>query len=362
MTLHRKHRDGRDRRHRPVRHDEHASGSATATSQVAADHNTFTGNDDGVVRRGDGRRDRDASSANRNGIAGNTNVRRRPTRAPTTVDATCNWWGSASGPSGAGPGSGDAVSANVAFGSWLTSSNLNGACSTSTVVGGADQTIAEGNSGNHNVTIPVTLSSTQATPVTVQYATANGSAKKGKDYIAKSGTVTIPANTLSANVVISVNGDTKGEQNESFTVNFSNPVGATLQHPTTTINLMNDDLKIKKIKNATGYPGVGGAVHFVDAGEVPDLRRDDLHTTCSHARCRGGGRLRRARTARRRHGVVCRVRAPAPVAIDRADRSPTASAHNETFTLHREGLDVSDLQRNGEGHDQAQRLSDCVTP
>jgi hypothetical protein len=27
----------------------------------------------------------------------------------TSLDARCNWWGSASGPSGAGPGTGDAV-------------------------------------------------------------------------------------------------------------------------------------------------------------------------------------------------------------------------------------------------------------
>ena len=35
-----------------------------------------------------------------------------------SVNATCNWWGSASGPSGAGPGSGDSVSAKVAFAPW----------------------------------------------------------------------------------------------------------------------------------------------------------------------------------------------------------------------------------------------------
>jgi parallel beta-helix repeat protein len=35
-----------------------------------------------------------------------------------SVDATCNWWGSASGPSGAGPGSGDSVSAKVTFAPW----------------------------------------------------------------------------------------------------------------------------------------------------------------------------------------------------------------------------------------------------
>jgi hypothetical protein len=34
--------------------------------------------------------------------------------------ATVNWWGSASGPSGVGPGTGDSVSANVDYGDFLT--------------------------------------------------------------------------------------------------------------------------------------------------------------------------------------------------------------------------------------------------
>ena len=36
------------------------------------------------------------------------------------VDATCNWWGAADGPSEQGSGSGDAVSTNVEFAPWLT--------------------------------------------------------------------------------------------------------------------------------------------------------------------------------------------------------------------------------------------------
>ena len=38
-----------------------------------------------------------------------------------TLDAESNWWNDASGPSGAGPGEGDAVSANVLYDPWLTS-------------------------------------------------------------------------------------------------------------------------------------------------------------------------------------------------------------------------------------------------
>ena len=39
--------------------------------------------------------------------------------AKVTVDATCNWWGDNSGPSGAGPGTGDYVSENVIYSPWI---------------------------------------------------------------------------------------------------------------------------------------------------------------------------------------------------------------------------------------------------
>ena len=44
------------------------------------------------------------------------------------VDATCNWWGAVDGPSGSGPGSGDAVSANVTFAPWLLGPAPEGPC------------------------------------------------------------------------------------------------------------------------------------------------------------------------------------------------------------------------------------------
>jgi parallel beta-helix repeat protein len=52
-----------------------------------------------------------------NGLCG---VYRAADGDPTgTVDATLNWWGHASGPSGVGFGTGDAVSANVTYSPWL---------------------------------------------------------------------------------------------------------------------------------------------------------------------------------------------------------------------------------------------------
>jgi len=57
-----------------------------------------------------------------NNIAGNTNygVKVDTASVVETVNATCNWWGAADGPSSAGPGSGDSVSSNVDFQPWLT--------------------------------------------------------------------------------------------------------------------------------------------------------------------------------------------------------------------------------------------------
>ena len=59
----------------------------------------------------------------RNALAGNGDfgVRSGPANATTAI---CNWWGSATGPGGAGPGTGDDVSANVLFAPWLATANL----------------------------------------------------------------------------------------------------------------------------------------------------------------------------------------------------------------------------------------------
>jgi hypothetical protein len=58
-----------------------------------------------------------------------------------TLDATYNWWGDGSGPSGLGPGSGDAVSANVDYDPWI------GSVSTTTGTGTAYFTPSEGTIG-----------------------------------------------------------------------------------------------------------------------------------------------------------------------------------------------------------------------
>lgn len=82
-----------------------------------------------------------------------------------TNGATPNWWGHSSGPSGAGPGTGDAVvGANVAFAPWLISgADANPGCG---FAAGPDNVIAVGPApscitpANPCLTIPVTIART----------------------------------------------------------------------------------------------------------------------------------------------------------------------------------------------------------
>lgn len=87
----------------------------------------------------------------------------------------------------------------------------------------------------------MSLNALSSAPVTVKYATANGTATAGNDYTAASGTLTIPAGQISKTVAIQVKGDTTNEARETFFVNLSNPVGATLADAQGAGGISNDD-------------------------------------------------------------------------------------------------------------------------
>ena len=87
-------------------------------------------------------------------------------------------------------------------------------------------TVTEGNAGTTAATFTVTLSAAATFPVTVNYATANGTATAGSDYTAASGTLTFAPGQTSKPITVTVNGDTAVEPNETFFVNLSAPTNA----------------------------------------------------------------------------------------------------------------------------------------
>jgi chitinase len=91
--------------------------------------------------------------------------------------------------------------------------------------------------GNHQVSVPVTLSGPTNQTVRVHFATRNGTASAPSDYLARSGTLTfVPGQTSSA-VQVTFVGENRPEPDERFFVDLSAPVNATVADGTATVTI-----------------------------------------------------------------------------------------------------------------------------
>src|SRR5882672_3041827 len=86
----------------------------------------------------------------------------------------------------------------------------------------------KGNAGTSDALATVALSIPSANPVTVQYATTDGTALQGTDYLASAGSVTFPAGTTSQTVVVPILGDRLARGNKTFKLSLKAPTGALL--------------------------------------------------------------------------------------------------------------------------------------
>ena len=107
-----------------------------------------------------------------------------------------------------------------------------------------DVEVIEGNSTTgetklirFKVSIPEVLSE----PVRVSYATRNGTAAAGVDYLAESGQVRIAAGNRSATVAVEVVKDKLEEGNETLYLDISSPLNAVLGDATAVGTILNDD-------------------------------------------------------------------------------------------------------------------------
>jgi hypothetical protein len=92
-----------------------------------------------------------------------------------------------------------------------------------------DASVQEGDSGTAELKFTMTLSAASAHPVTVQFATSDGSAISSgnlADYVASTGSVTFNPNETSKEVVILVKGDQRNESNETFNLTLSSSQNA----------------------------------------------------------------------------------------------------------------------------------------
>ena len=95
--------------------------------------------------------------------------------------------------------------------------------------------------GKKMMSLTVSLSGPATSPVTVKFATANGTAKAPKDFTATSGSLTFAPGTTSQVVKVPIKGDTKNEKHEKFSVRLSGPSGATIGDGTGVGKIRDDD-------------------------------------------------------------------------------------------------------------------------
>jgi large repetitive protein len=107
-----------------------------------------------------------------------------------------------------------------------------------------DVTVTEGNSGTVNAVFTVTLSAASGQTVSVNYATANGTAAQPADYTNTSGTLTFTAGQTTRTITVPVVGETAPEANETFFVNLSGATNATLSDNQGLGTITNDDVPV----------------------------------------------------------------------------------------------------------------------
>ena len=108
----------------------------------------------------------------------------------------------------------------------------------------ADAQVVEGNSGTTFMALSVTLSAVPTSNITVYWSTSNGTATTADgDYGTADGTLTfLPGQTWPLVALVPVPGDTRVENDETFTVSLDSPSGATLSRVTASGTILNDDL------------------------------------------------------------------------------------------------------------------------
>lgn len=149
---------------------------------------------------------------------------------------------------------GAAATPGSAFSGWSGGCTGTGACNlTMTAAKGVTATFvpltlaindaskSEGHSGASMLAFTVTLARASTAPVTLSYATANGTATAGSDYTTALGSLTFNAGETAKTINVSIIGDTLLEGNEAFFVNLTNPSGAAFADAQGQGTILNDD-------------------------------------------------------------------------------------------------------------------------
>ncbi len=131
----------------------------------------------------------------------------------------------------------------------------------------SDVSDVEGQAASAPFAFAITLSASPPVgyPLSVDFATADGTATSGGDYAANNGTLTFsPGASVNQNVLVYVYGDILEEPDETFTVTLSNPQNAGVLSPASaTGTIVSDDLPHVSISEASLAEGDAGTADMV---------------------------------------------------------------------------------------------------
>ncbi len=113
-----------------------------------------------------------------------------------------------------------------------------------------------GSGGTANVL--VRLANPSSLPVTVGYATADGTATAGSDYTAAAGTLTFAPGETDKTLTLTILDDSLDEAVEEFFVNLSNPSNATIEDGQASVQILDNDGPAISINDISVTEGQGG--------------------------------------------------------------------------------------------------------
>ncbi len=147
--------------------------------------------------------------------------------------------------------------------------------------------------GDGAITFTVKLSFAPVSPVSVAYATADGTAKAPGDYATAAGTLTFLPGETSKTIPVTVHAAAAGPD-RTLSVNLAGPTGAALAQPHGTGTILNDQVALRDVAPASG--GTTGQVTitlqgagFTDNPTFKLVRAGHADITATNVSATGGG-------------------------------------------------------------------------
>jgi uncharacterized delta-60 repeat protein len=132
----------------------------------------------------------------------------------------------------------------------------------------SDSVQLEPNSGTRAIFFAIRFSAPSGKTISFNYATTDGTASAGTDFVGASGNAVVTAGTMVFSLPLTITGDTAVEPDEIFTLTLTNPQNATLARATATGTIIGDD---NGAANPIDLQGFLVFLHYSDfLGRAPD--------------------------------------------------------------------------------------------